>query len=162
MLETSEPAVKSALQRARAALDGRLEGVASERAPLPRSARERELVGRFAEAVESGDVEAVITLLADDAWLTMPPQPFEYQGHVAIAAFLHDRAVRRGQPLRLAPTRANRQPAFGCYLPDPETGIARPYGLMVLTIDGDRISAITWFGDSSVFPHFGLPPTLDG
>ena len=87
----------------------------------------------------------------------MPPQPFEYQGHAAIAGFLHDRAALRGRPLRLVPTRANGQPAFGCYLPDAEAAIGRPYGLMVLTLEGDRISAITWFGDSRVFAHFDLP-----
>jgi len=156
MLETTEVAVKGALQRARAALERRLPAGDREPAPLPRSAHERELVGRFASAVESGDVDGVVTLLTDDAWLTMPPQPFEYQGHAAIAGFLHDRAALRGRPLRLVPTRANGQPAFGCYLPNPETATDRPYGLMVLTLEGDRISAITWFGDTGVFPHFGL------
>jgi RNA polymerase sigma-70 factor (TIGR02960 family) len=162
ILETSEGAVTSALQRARATVEARLPSRDRERAPLPRSPREREQVDRFADAVESGDVDGVVALLTDDAWLTMPPQPFEYQGHAAIAGFLHDRAAVRGRPLRLAPTRANGQPAFGCYLPDPETAIARPYGLMVLTLEGDRISAITWFGDSAVFPHFGLPRALRG
>ena len=162
MLETSEAAVKGALQRARATLEGRFALDERERAPLPRSSHERELVGRFANAVEGGDVDGIVTLLAGDAWLTMPPQPFEYQGHAAIANFLREREALRGRPLRLAPTRANGQPAFGCYLPDAQTGIGRPYGLMVLTLQGDRISAITWFADSSVLPHFGLPRTLRG
>jgi RNA polymerase sigma-70 factor (TIGR02960 family) len=162
MLDASEAAVKAALQRARATVETRLPARDPEQARLPRSPRERELVGRFAEAVESGDVDGVVSLLTDDAWLTMPPQPFEYQGHAAIAGFLHDRAALRGQPLRLVPTRANGQPAFGCYLPDPEAATARPYGLMVLTVEGDQVSAITWFGDSAVFPHFGLPSTLSG
>jgi RNA polymerase sigma-70 factor (TIGR02960 family) len=162
MLETSEAAVKGALQRARATLETRLRDRDRERARPPRSPRERELVGRFADAVENGDVDGVVSLLTDDAWLTMPPQPFEYQGHAAIAGFLHDRAALRGAPLRLVPTRANGQPAFGCYLPDAHGAIARPYGLMVLTLDGDGISAITWFGDSRVFPHFRLPRTLPG
>jgi hypothetical protein len=55
------------------------------------------------------------------------------------------------------PTRANAQHAFGCYLPDTQTAIARAFGLMVLTLEGDQVSAITWFGGNSVFPHFGLP-----
>jgi RNA polymerase sigma-70 factor (TIGR02960 family) len=162
MLETSEASVKSALQRARVTLETRLPGRDREQAPLPRTPRERELVGRFADAVESGDVDGVVSLLTDDAWLTMPPQPFEYQGQAAIAGFLRDRAALRGQPLRLVPTRANGQPAFGCYLPEAHTASARPYGLMVLTLEGERISAITWFGDSRVFTHFGLPGTLPG
>ena len=160
ILGTSEVAVKGALQRARAALDAQLAPSDHESAPTPNSARERELAGRFAEAVERGDVDAVVSLLTDDAWLTMPPQPFEYQGAEAIERFLADRADLRGRPLRLVPTRANGQPAFGCYLPSPQTALARPYGLMVLTLTGDRICAITWFGDSSVFPQFGLPRSL--
>ena len=71
-----------------------------------------------------------------------------------------DRARARGAPLRLVATRANDQPAFGCYLPDPQVALARAYGLLVLTLRGDRISAITWFFDSGLFPHFGLPRTL--
>jgi len=58
------------------------------------------------------------------------------------------------------PTRANTQPAFGCYLPDAPAAIARPYGLLVLTLQGDAIAAITWFADPFVFRHFGLPRTL--
>jgi RNA polymerase sigma-70 factor (ECF subfamily) len=82
-------------------------------------------------------------LLTDDAWLTMPPEPYEYQGHDAIGAFLRDRTVRRGAP-RLVPTRANTQPAFGVYFSSAD--IARPYAMLVLTLQGDQISAITWFG----------------
>ncbi len=159
MLDSTETSVKGALQRARAALQAQLPA-GRDRAPLPDSPRERQLAGRFAAAVEAGDVDAVLTLLTSDAWLTMPPEPYEYQGRAAIAAFLHHRAALRGAPLRLVPTRANTQPAFGCYLPLPQTPIARPYGLIVLTLRGDQISAITWFSDSSAFPHFGLPRAL--
>ena len=67
---------------------------------------------------------------------------------------------RRGAPLRFLPTRANTQPAFACYIPSPPTDIARPYALFVLMLEGDRISAITWFAGSSVFPQFGLPRML--
>jgi RNA polymerase sigma-70 factor (ECF subfamily) len=161
MLDASEASVKSALQRARATLDERLPLGGRERAPLPRSEREREVVARFAAAVERGDTEAVVSLLTDDAWLTMPPEPYEYQGGAAIAGFLRDREVRRGAPLRLVPTRANGQPAFGCYLPDPQAAIARAYGLMVLTLAGERVAAITWFGERSLVDHFGLPRTLE-
>jgi RNA polymerase sigma-70 factor (ECF subfamily) len=162
ILDTSAAAVNSLLHRTRAAFETRLPAVGRERAPLPNSTRERDLVGRLADAFEAGDIDGVVALLTDDAWLTMPPEPFEYQGPVAIGAFLNDRAVRRGAPLRLVPTRANGQPAFGCYFPVPQTGIARPYGLLVVTLDGDRVSAMTWFADSGVFPLFGLPRTLRG
>jgi RNA polymerase sigma-70 factor (TIGR02960 family) len=160
MLDSSEASVKAALQRARATLDERMPAAGREEAPLPRSARERALVDRFAAAVERGDIEAALSLLMDDARLTMPPQPLEYQGREAIAAFLYHRAELRGTPLRVVPTRANTQPAFGCYLPDAHAPIARPYGLIVLTLEGDAIAAITWFADTAVFRQFGLPRTL--
>ncbi|MGZ4288752.1 MAG: hypothetical protein ACXVFQ_24255 [Solirubrobacteraceae bacterium] len=89
----------------------------------------------------------------------MPPQPYEYQGGHTIASFLRDRTVLHGN-LRLVPTRANGQPAFGCYLPDAQAAIARAFGLIVLTLSEDHISAITWFGERSLFAHFGLPRTL--
>ena len=160
MLDTTEPSVNSLLRRARAAFGSRLPAAGRERAPLPDSRVERDLVGSFADAVEVGDIDAVVALLTDDAWVTMPPEPYGYQGRSAIGAFLRDRDARRGAPLRLTPTRANTQPAFGCYLPDLRTGIARPYSLFVLTLEGDRISAITWFANSAVFPQFGLPQRL--
>jgi hypothetical protein len=116
-----------------------------------------EVVGRFAGALENGDVDALVALLTDDAWLTMPPEPYEYQGHAAIAAFLRFRGPLLGGRLRLVATRANGQPAFGCYL--PEVG---GYGLLVLAVEGDLVSAVTWFGDCSLFPHFGLPSTPVG
>ena len=165
ILDTSEAAVHSLLRRARTGLESRLPAAARERAPLPNSRREREVVGQFANAMEEGDVDAIVALLTGDAWLTMPPEPYEYQGGEAIGRFLYDRAVRRGGPLRIVPTRANGQPAFGCYVPCPHTDIARPYGLLVLTLAGGKIAEITFFADSSVFPHFGLPrsvPAQDG
>jgi RNA polymerase sigma-70 factor (ECF subfamily) len=159
-LDTSQDAVNSLLQRARVALDSRLPAAPRERAPMPNSRREREVVGKFADAVETGDVDAVVALLTDDAWLTMPPYPYEYQGAEAIGRFLRDRGARRGAPLRLVPTRANGQPAFGCYFRCPHTDIARPYGLLVLTLTGTNITEITFFADYSLFPHFGLPRTV--
>ena len=161
MLGSTEASVKGALRRARAELQARLPaGRDRARAPLPGSPLERRLAGRFAAAVEAGDVNAVLTMLTSDAWLTMPPQPYEYQGQAAIAAFLHYRAPLRDALLRVVPVRANTQPAFGCYLPSPQAPIARPYGMVVLTLRGDQISNITWFADSSFFPHFGLPRAL--
>jgi RNA polymerase sigma-70 factor (TIGR02960 family) len=160
MLETSEVSIKAMVQRARATLRSRSAGTSGGQAPAPNSARERELAGRFAEAMERGDTASLVALLTADAWLTMPPEAHHYQGHAAIAAFLDDRARYRGHALRVVPTRANTQPAFGCYLPTPPAHIARAYGMAVLTVQRDGISAITWFSDTSVFPHFGLPRTI--
>jgi hypothetical protein len=112
------------------------------------------------EARESIELAFVIALLTDDALLTMPPQPLEYHGHAAIAAFLRRRAELRGAALRAVPTCANTQPAFGCYLPDAHEEVARPYGLIVLTLEPEAVAAITWFGDTEVFRHFELPRVL--
>ena len=162
MLDTGEVSVKGALQRARAALKERLPDADSERAPRAGSGSERRLVGRFADAVENGEVAELVALLTDGARLTMPPLPLEYQGRDAIGAFLRHREEVRGRPLRVVGTRANTQPAFGCYLPDTQTGIAHAHAIFVLTFEGGGISAITWFGDKSVFPRFGLSRTLQG
>jgi hypothetical protein len=67
---------------------------------------------------------------------------------------------REGGSARLAYMDAHSQPAFGCYVPDAHAAIARPYGLIVLTLESDAIAAITWFADTGVFRHFGLPRTL--
>jgi RNA polymerase sigma-70 factor (TIGR02960 family) len=160
MLDTTAASVNSLLRRARAAFESRLPAAGRDRAPLPSSRLERDVAGRFAEAVEAGDIDAVVAVLTEDAWLTMPPWPWEYQGLTAVGGFLRFLEGWRGAPLRLVPTRANGQPAFGCYRPTAQTDIARASSLVVLTLEGDRISAMTWFTDTSVFPHFGLPRML--
>ena len=129
--------------------------------PLPGSPEERALVARFATAFQSGDVPGVIALLTDDALMTMPPEAAEYVGPEAIRRFLSTvPAAGSLERFRLIPTRANGQPAFGCYLKDPHTPIARAYGLMVLTLREDRIAALAGFADTAVFAAFGLPRTL--
>jgi RNA polymerase sigma-70 factor (TIGR02960 family) len=160
ILDSSDGSVKAALQRARATLDERISTSSREGAPLPGSALEREVVDRFAAALEHGDTDRIVSLLSDDARLTMPPEPLEYQGPAAIAVLLRDRELARGAYLRLVPTRANGQPAFGCYLPDAQAAIARAYVLIVLTLSRDRICAITYFRDRGLFHSFGLPRTL--
>jgi RNA polymerase sigma-70 factor (TIGR02960 family) len=161
MLEVSEASVTSALHRARSALEAEPAAGSRERAPLPSSGEERQLVAAFTEAFESGDIEGVVSLLTEDARMTMPPEPLEYQGRAAIARFFATvPAAGRLEMFKLVPTRANGQPAFGCYLRDPRAPIAHAYGLMVLTLRGDRIAALTGFPDTSVFASFGLPRTL--
>ena len=158
MLDSSEASVKGALRRARATLDERRPTVDRQRTPLPRSARERELTRRFADAFQADDVDGLVGLLTGDAWLTMPPAPHEYQGAAAIASFLRASAAwRGGRRFRLVPTRANTQPAFGCYLGDARAPTSQAAGLIVLTLDGERISAITRFLDDGVLQPFGLP-----
>jgi RNA polymerase sigma-70 factor (ECF subfamily) len=161
MLDTSEASVNSALHRARATMSTVLPARDRERAPLPRSAKERDLAERFAAAYADDDVDGVVALLTDDAWFSMPPATLEYQGPAAIAGFLTQSARYRGnRHNRLIPTRANGQPAFGCYVPDEHADIHHWHGVLVLTMEGDRISAITRFIDSGLLPHFCLPRTL--
>ena len=162
MLSVSEASVNSALQRARATMARSLPGPGRERAPLPRSARERDVAARFAAAFASRDVDGVVALLTDDAWFTMPPVTLEYQGPVAIAAFLRSIAAWHGpRRYRLIPARANGQPAYGLYVTDGPAAAFSSHGLIVLTLEGDRISAITRFVDNSVMEWFGLPQTLE-
>jgi RNA polymerase sigma-70 factor (ECF subfamily) len=142
--------------RARATVDARR----PSRAPQARSARERELVDRYAEAFEAADVDRLVALLTDDALMTMPPQPIEVHGPEAIARFFRERDWWGVAEVRLVPTRANDQPAFGLYLRDPHAPLARAHSLVVLTLDADGIAAITRF-EPSLLARFGLPRTLD-
>lgn len=152
MLKTSPTSVKGVLQRARASVDGPVTA-----APAPGSAEERRLARRFAEAFSTDDIDGVVALLTDDAWLAMPPAPHEYHGPAAIAGFLRASAGWRGaRPLRLVPTRANTQPAFGCYHVHPATRVASPAGLLVLTMSGNLIGGITRFLDADLSGVFGL------
>lgn len=161
MLGATEVAVNGLLQRARRVMDRDARPGALVEAPLPDSPQERALVARFATAFQSGDVAGVIALLTDDALMTMPPQAAEYVGPEAIGRFLSTvPAAGSLERFRLVPTRANGQPAFGCYLRDPHTPIAHAYGLMVLTLRGDRVAGLVGFADTAVFASFGLPRTL--
>ncbi len=160
ILDTSEESVTSALKRARAALERHQRSSGrKEPAPLPGSAAEQQLVERFTRAFETADVDGIIALLTEDVWLTMPPLPMEYQGRELAARFLTATALRPGWTARLIPARANAQPALGFYARDPDTGSFYTVGLMVLTLSGTQISAMTRF-DPGILPRFGLPATL--
>jgi RNA polymerase sigma-70 factor (ECF subfamily) len=161
MLDSSVDSIKSALKRARATLEERMPRTDRLRCPLPDSPGEREIVRRFADAFQADDIDGLVALLTEDVWLTMPPTPLEYQGPMLIASFLRENVTwRGGQRYRLVPTRANTQPAFGCYRTDPQAPIAHATGLVVLTLEGERIAAITQFMNPSILSRFGLPRTL--
>lgn len=157
MLRTTPTAVKGVLQRARATLDQ-----ARPTPALPAGSTEDvELGTRFAEAFTNGDIDALLALLTDDAWLAMPPAPHEYHGRGAIAAFLRASWAWRGERrMHLTATRANTQLAYGCYLTEPATFVGTAAGLMVLTIAGERISGMTRFLDNTIMVRFGLPLTM--
>ena len=148
----------SALKRARATLQRELP---PGRRPPPAagSHAEQALLDRLVRAFEQADVDGIVSLMTEDAWLRMPPEPREYQGRELADRFLGNIAFRHGRRYRLIPTRANGQPAFAVYLQDPVTGISHAFGLLVITLAGDQVSAITRF-DNAMLPRFGFPRTL--
>jgi RNA polymerase sigma-70 factor (TIGR02960 family) len=158
MLDSTVESVNSALKRARASLQRRQPAAAGhDRPPASGSAAEDAIVARFVRAYESADLDALVALLTDDVFVSMPPMPFEYEG-IQIAARFCASLFGAGRRFDLVPTRANGQPAFGAYL-RAATGIRHGTGLIVLTLSGDRIGAMTRF-ESSVLPWFGLPRSL--
>ena len=162
MLDSTVESVNSALKRARVTLQRRLAPIGErEPPPPPGSPDEQALVAKFVRAYQAGDVDGLVALLSADVCVSMPPIPLEYRGLDDAARFTASvfRAGRRTYDL--VPTRANGQLAFGAYLRAPTGGIRHGTGLLVLTLTGDRISAITRF-DNSVLAWFGLPQSLPG
>jgi RNA polymerase sigma-70 factor (ECF subfamily) len=159
MLDASVESVNSALKRARAGLQRRrLPDAGAEPPPAPGSPSEEAIVARFVSAYESADIEALVGLLTDDAFMSMPPLPLEYLGRDVVAGFCAATLFAGGRRFDLVPTRANRQPAFGAYFRSPAG--ARPgVGLIVIGLAGDRVSAMTRF-EPSALPRFGLPRSL--
>lgn len=158
ILESSEESVSSALKRARATVERQLPPD-REPPPPPHSAVEQELVEQFTRAFESSDVDSIVSLLTEDVRLAMPPVPLEYHGRDLAAQFLRVVTLQRRRRYRMVATRANGQPAFGTYLRDPGGTVFHALGLLVVTLAGNRICAITRF-DTSVLPRFGLPRSL--
>lgn len=160
MLECTELSAASALKRARATLRRELGTTGRSRpAPAPNSPAEQRLVAEFTAAYASGDVQRVIALLTEDILMVMPPLPLQYRGRELATQFHTAVIFRQGRTYRMVPTRANGQPAFGMYTQDPHAPILHANGLMVLTLSGGQISALTRF-DNSVLSRFSLPRTL--
>jgi RNA polymerase sigma-70 factor (ECF subfamily) len=160
IIDSSEDSAASALKRARAAMRGQYPAATARRLPpRPGSPGERDLVDRFTRAYQAGDVAGVVALLTEDIAVTMPPLSLEYHGRELVARFLAATGLRPGRRSRIVPVRANGQPAFGLYAQDPQAGIFHAAGLLVLTLTGDSICAMTGF-DTSTLAHFGLPRTL--
>jgi RNA polymerase sigma-70 factor (ECF subfamily) len=160
-LATTVPSVKSALQRARKAVNERLPKQ-TQQATLRSLGDERirELVDAYMDAWERDDVDAVVAMLTKDATIAMPPTPTWYRGREAIATFYAEWALSGELSWRHVPARANGQPAVACYAWDAskETYVARV--LDVLTLRGARIAEITAFADPDAFRRFGLPGEL--
>jgi RNA polymerase sigma-70 factor (ECF subfamily) len=162
MLDSTIASVNSALQRARSSLQRRLSPIGAGNPPVaPGSPSEQALVTRFVRAYEAGDVDGLVALLTEDVRVSMPPVPFEYVGLDVVTRFYVSIFDGGRWGYDLVPTmRANGQLAFGAYVRAP-TGSRHGAGLLVLTLAGDRISAMTRF-DNSVLARFGLPLSLPG
>jgi RNA polymerase sigma-70 factor (TIGR02960 family) len=158
LLNATEESVASSLKRARANLTREMPPV-DRPPPAAHSPAEQELLARLVRAFESSDIDGLISLMTDNVWVRMPPVPLEYQGRDLARRFFSTIAFRQGRRYRFVPTRANGQPAYGVYVRDPLTHVAHAFGLFVITLSGDRISAVDRF-DSGVLSRFGLPRTL--
>jgi RNA polymerase sigma-70 factor (TIGR02960 family) len=161
-LGDSVSSVNSALQRARERLERERSsgGLGREHAPASSEAEAR-VLARFLAAWEAVDVDAIVELLADDAVLTMPPEPLRFDGPEAIGGFFRtvpaDGELDR---IRLLPARASGQPALAAYF-DEGDGVFRAYGVMVFALAGEFVASITGFaGDPELPPRLGLPREL--
>ena len=158
LLGTSVASVNSALQRARATLGAR--EVSAATPPEPMDDEKQALLRRYVDAFERYDMDALTSVLHDDAVWNMPPYEMWLRTHLDIRNFCLGTGIGcLGS--RLVPTTANGSPAFGHYKPAPDGG-HEPWSVQVLEISGDRISGITFFLDTArFFPLFGLPPRLE-
>lgn len=159
LLDTSVASVTSALQRARATLASSNVDAAAERSPL--SEADAALLERYVEAFERYDMEALTSLIREDAVQSMPPYDLWLQGRADIFRWWLGPGIGcRGS--RVLPTEAaGGAPAFGQYKPSPGGGF-EPWALQVLELEGGRIVELTFFLDAErLFPLFRLPPRLD-
>jgi RNA polymerase sigma-70 factor (ECF subfamily) len=159
LLETSVASVNSALQRARATLATANGPVTGEQLS-PMDGEQEALLARYVDAFQRYDVDSLTTLLHEDATQSMPPYALWLQGRDDVLTFwLGPGAACRGS--RLVPVVANGAPAFGQYKPSGPGGRHEPWSLQVLDIVDGKVVNMTFFLDTSVFPAFGLPPSLD-
>jgi RNA polymerase sigma-70 factor (ECF subfamily) len=158
VLETTPVSVDSALQRAHRTIDGRVPAQTQQQTMRALGDRQvREMVDRFARAWETRDVQGLVAMLAEDARMTMPPQPSWYQGRDAIDVFLGLWPLSPKNHFRLITITASGQPALAGYIWDEETGAFEPESILVLTLRDDSIEEITAFRTPELFPRFGLP-----
>jgi RNA polymerase sigma-70 factor (ECF subfamily) len=158
-LDTTVASVNSALQRARKTVEERMPPLSQQSALRALGDdRMRAIVEEYSDALERGDIDAVVAMLTEDATWSMPPLPEWYGGHEAIAGFL-ERGPMRKRWRHLA-SHANGQLAVGCFMWDDDAGAYAAHVIDVLTLRGERIAAITAFIDASLFPRFGLPAEL--
>ena len=162
LLEMTVAGVNSSLQRARAQLAGA--ALSEDDIAEPTDGAQRDLLDRYARALERKDVAALVELFRSDARWEMPPFTSWYEGPEDIARLVDVQCPAGPGELRMVPTRANGQPAFGMYMLDRSGEVAtfRPFQLQVLDVAADRIGHVVAFFDVSLFPRFGLPEVVRG
>jgi RNA polymerase sigma-70 factor, ECF subfamily len=160
LLDTSTPAINSALQRARSTLRSVHSPDPSEKLDPP----DPELLARYVNAFERYDIESLVRLLRDDAIQSMPPFAMWIQGSANIARWMVQPGPSECRGSRLLPTTANGCPAFGQYRPDPAGGRSA-WALQVLEISGGKVVGMNFFlallDADRLFAQFGLPSRLD-
>jgi RNA polymerase sigma-70 factor (ECF subfamily) len=157
LLGTSVTAVNSLLQRARGQLRQAAPVAAELREPSARS--DQAVLDRYAAAVADADVAALVALLHEDATFEMPPLPQWFRGRDHIGYFLQTQVLTSPGTFRLVPAAANGQPAFALYRRAGD-GTYHAYAIQVLALSAGRIAGIVTFLGASLFPTFGLPPSL--
>jgi RNA polymerase sigma-70 factor, ECF subfamily len=158
-LDTTVASVNGALRRARGTVDERLPEQSQQVALRQLGDDEvRAIVEGYADALERGDLDAMVAMLAEDASWSMPPLPDHYRGLDEIVPFLERGPFR--VRWRHVPVRANGQAAVGCYMWDALRGAYVAHSIDVLTLRGGRIGAIVAFLDGELLPRFGLPDEL--
>ncbi len=158
MLDSTVSSVNSSLNRARTNLEvHRTRWRSAEAPPAPGSHEEEAITARFVRAYESADVRALVELLTDDVFVSMPPLPHEYEGRRAAEQFF-ELLLGSGRDYTLVPTHANGAPAFGSYVLGPD-GERHASGLFVVQLAGAHISAMTRF-ENPELSWFGLPMSL--
>jgi RNA polymerase sigma-70 factor (ECF subfamily) len=161
MLETTPVSVDSALQRAHKTVDDRLPRESQQQTlRLLGDDQLSQLVERYVAAWERNDVDAVVSMLAEDARIVMPPLPSWYSGREQVAAFLRDYPLRSVRRWKMVPTSASGQPALATYEWDEQTGAFTPHSISVLTLRGSQIEEIMAFLDPKLVEPFALPARL--
>jgi RNA polymerase sigma-70 factor, ECF subfamily len=157
VLGSSVASVNSALQRARATLDA----LPDHQRPGRVEPENAELLERYVDAFQRYDMKALLSLLHEDAVMTMPPFELWLRGNTDITAWMVQPTPSQCAGSVLVPVNANGVRAWGQYKPDPEGGY-QPWGVQVHEARGGKFSRVTWFLDTGLlFPLFGLPPHLD-
>ncbi|WP_152361150.1 RNA polymerase subunit sigma-70 [Microlunatus speluncae] len=155
LLDTSRASVNSALQRAHATL-ATAPAAPVEQVAAPKG-KERTVVAAFVTAFDAGDVSGLVDLLADEVRFTMPPLPAWFDGRADVVEFLSRNVF--ALPWRARPARFNDRPSLACYLPEAD-GELLLSAILVITLDGDRVTWLASFIDPVMLARSPLPQRI--